>query len=128
MSIARLSPSFAVSEAALHQHPSHILLLSPLLMILHKCSDQLLGQFLCSSNACPLLNCTGMVFLPPARFALWQPACLSESGGGQLDAIWTWPGSTEDATLCNSPIPPLSQAQGAGEFPDCSCQTRVCSY
>lgn len=75
MSIARLSPSFAVSEAALHQHPSHVLLLSPLLMILHKCSDQLLGQFLCSSNACPLLNCTGMVCLPPARFALWQPAC-----------------------------------------------------
>lgn len=61
--IARLSPSFAVPEAALHQHPSHVLLLSPLLMTLHKCSGRLLGQFLCSSAGCSWPCCAGLGWL-----------------------------------------------------------------
>lgn len=60
--IARLSPSFAVPEAALHQHPSHVLLLSPLLMTLHKCSGRLLGQVLCSAG-CSWPCCAGLGWL-----------------------------------------------------------------
>lgn len=61
---ARLPPSLAFPEAARHQPPSHVLLLSPLLMTLHKCSALFLRHFLCVPRL-TVLRCAG-----------WDPAPL----------------------------------------------------
>lgn len=119
MLTARLSPSLAFPEAALHQPPSHVLLLSPLLMTLHKCSTLFLGHFLCVPRL-TVLGCAGWDPAPPAgsvphslsRYHLDQvqrarimqhPRSLSESHW------WSLQYSTAlfpDDPLCPSPLSP----------------------